>query len=99
MANLNYAHLEWNGTTHCPMGEFFSMYQMSLEPLKLCDRCDKPIKIRELPKTTSTPLQDVGKTGKVSEDPLINAAFLYGPGGLPLPGQKPSTGPAGPLTG
>ena len=88
MPTINYEHVD--PTTKCAMGREFSMFQMRSEPLRSCDRCDKPIKVRVLPKVSITDVKSANVregSGKVTEDPLLNAAFLYGPGGaVPPPG-------------
>jgi hypothetical protein len=85
MPTINYEHVD--PTTRCSMGREFQMFQMRLDPLKVCDRCDKPIRERKLPVVSATEVKSANITGKVSENPLLNAAYLYGPGGkAPLPG-------------
>lgn len=92
MPTLNYEHVD--PTAQCSMGRDFSMFQMSHEPIKLCDRCDKAVRIRILPKTSITDIKSANTSGKISEDPLLNAAYLYGPGGAaPLPGPMIHTTP------
>ena len=91
MPTLNYEHVD--PTTRCSMGREFSMFQMRSDPIKLCDRCDKAVRIRTLPKTSITDIKSANTTGKISEDPLLNAAYLYGPGGAappPGPMQHPT---------
>lgn len=110
MPTINYEHVDI--TTQCSMGREFQVFQQNHEPLKLCDRCDKPIRVRTLPAVSITDVKSANVregSGKVSENPLLNAAFLYGPGGVvPPPGplvhptpqvntpQSLPKGPAGP---
>lgn len=93
MPSFNYEHVDV--CTRCTMGREFSVFQMSLDPRKICDNCSGQIRIREIPKTTFTDVKSANITGKVSEDPLVNAAYTYGPSGpskLPPPMTHPTPG-------
>lgn len=90
---FNYEHLDAH--TKCCMGRYFQMFQMGGTPYKVCDRCDKPVKIRQLPVNTVKDIHSANQSGKVTENDLLNAAYLYGPGGpnkLPGPMQHPTPG-------